>query len=204
MRIEGIRARKALFRKWTTKPDRSRIAAPNRLAQDFEAKQPNKKWVADITYLHTREGWLYLAVVLDLFSRRVVGHATSVLIDTELVLRALRHALGSRRPTPGLVHHSDRGSQYTSDDHIEELRSAGIIVSMSGTGNCYDNAVAESFFATIKTEELYHRRFATRAEATTAIFDYIETFYNSRRLHSTLGYLSPMQFEALHKPRRAA
>jgi transposase InsO family protein len=204
MRLEGIQGKKAIYWKCTTKPDRSKVAAPNFLRQDFNAASANEKWVAHITYVSTRDGWLYLAIVLDLFSRRVVGHATGARMTTDLVLSALQQAIRTRRPAPGLLHHSDRGSQYTSGEHVRMLRSAGIGVSMSGTGSCYDNAVAENFFATLKTEAIHHRRFASRAEATSAIFDYIERFYNSRRLHSTLGYVSPMQSEALHQRQVAA
>jgi len=204
MRQAGIRGKKATFRKQTTRADKSKIAAPNHLARAFVAEKPNQKWVADITYVPTREGWLYLAVVLDLFSRRIVGHHTSSRMTTDLVTRALDHALRSRRPVKGLLHHSDRGSQYTSEAHLRLLRQCGAVASMSRSGECYDNAVAESFFATLKTELIHHRRFATRADATTAIFRYIELFYNPTRLHSTLGYMSPVQFETLHQTKRAA
>jgi len=198
MREAAIRGVKATFQKQTTRADKSKVAAPNLLDRAFEAQEPNQKWVADITYVRTREGWLYVAIILDLFSRRVVGHATSKRLATELVTRALTHALRSRRPARGLLHHSDRGSQYTSDAHLRLLQQSGVTVSMSRSGECHDNAVAESFFATLKTELIYRRRFATRAEATTDIFNYIELFYNTTRLHSTLGYLSPMQFERQH------
>ena len=204
MRHAGIRGKKATFRKQTTRVDKSKVAAPNLLARAFVAEKPDQKWVADITYVSTREGWLYVAVILDLFSRRVVGHHTSSRLTTDLVTRALNHALCSRRPAAGLLHHSDRGAQYTSEAHLSLLRQRGAVASMSRSGECYDNAVAESFFATLKTELIHHRRFATRAEAATAIFRYIELFYNPTRLHSTLGYMSPVQFENLHKRKLAA
>ena len=148
-----------------------------------------------MTYIFTAEGWLYLAVMLDLFSRRVVGWATSDTNDRFLALDALYRSLRARRPRKGLVHHSDRGSPYASEDYRDALRDRGITASMSRTGDCWDNAVAESFFATLKTECVYTRRFATRAEAREAIFEFIEVFYNGTRRHSTLGYLSPVEFE---------
>jgi transposase InsO family protein len=169
-------------------------AAPNRLNQDFSALAPNQKWVSDFTYIPTAEGWLYLAVVLDLFSRKVVGWAMSERMDTALVLAALRMALCGRRPPAGLLHHSDRGSQYTSLDHRTCLIEAAAQLSMSGVGNCYDNAVMESFFGTLKTECVMPP-FATRALARTILFEYLEVWYNRQRLHSTLGYCSPVDFE---------
>lgn len=169
--------------------------AGNVLDRKFEVDAPNLAWVTDITYVWTSEGWLYLAAILDLFSRRVVGLAMSDRIDRALTLDALRDAVGRRLPNQGLIHHSDRGSQYASADYQEALKARGLVCSMSRKGNCWDNAVAESFFATLKTELIYPRRFATRSEAREAIFDYVETFYNRRRRHSTLGYLSPVDFE---------
>ena len=156
---------------------------------------PDVAWVTDITYVWTAEGWLYLAAILDLFSRRVVGLAMSQHIDRALVLEALRNAVGRRVPNAGLLHHSDRGSQYASGDYQSALDDLGVVCSMSRKGNCWDNAVAESFFATVKTELVHRRRFATRAEARDAIFDFVEVFYNRRRRHSTLGYVSPVDFE---------
>jgi putative transposase len=170
------------------------IPAPNRLAQDFSATGPNQKWVSDFTYIETGEGWLYLAVVLDLFSRQVIGWAMSASMDTALVVRALRMALTNRRPPSGLLHHSDQGSQYTSIAYCQCLMDALAQLSMSGVGNCYDNAVMESFFGTLKTE-CVRGAFATRALAHTTIFEYLEVWYNRQRLHSTLGYLSPVDFE---------
>jgi transposase InsO family protein len=169
--------------------------AENVLDRKFEVDAPNVAWVTDITYVWTSEGWLYLAAILDLFSRRVVGLAMSERIDRALTLDALRDAVGRRMPNQGLIHHSDRGSQYASADYQDALKDQGVVCSMSRKGNCWDNAVAESFFATLKTELIYPRRFATRREAREAIFDYVETFYNRRRRHSTLGYLSPVDFE---------
>jgi transposase InsO family protein len=157
---------------------------------------PNRKWVTDITYVPTREGWLYLAVVLDLFSRKVVGWAMDTQMTVELPLRALRMALHSRRPQPGLLHHSDRGSQYASYVYQAVLQSQAIQQSMSRTANCYDNAVMESFFASLKAELVHHVRFSSIVEARAQIFHYIEAFYNRQRLHSSLGYLSPNAFEA--------
>jgi putative transposase len=152
-------------------------------------------WVADITYVATGEGWLYLAAVLDLCSRKVVGWHTADHLRTDLVSAALRQALAQRQPEPGWVHHSDRGVQYASDDYQELLQEYGGVASMSRAGNCYDNAVMESFFGTLKTELIYHERYATRKEAAQALFEYLEGFYNTTRLHSSLGYQSPLEFE---------
>ncbi len=195
MRQAGIRAQgKRQYHPRTTQPDAHAVPAPNRLAQDFAAAAPNQKWVVDFTYLATGEGWLYLAVVLDLFSRRVVGWAMSEHMDTALVAKALQMALGQRHPPAGLLHHSDRGSQYTSADYRACLEAALVELSMSGTGTCSDNAVVESFFATLKAE-CAAAPFATRTQARTAIFEYLEIWYNRQRLHSTLGYVSPVEFE---------
>lgn len=190
--LESVRQRPY---KATTDSKHALPVAENILDRKFEVDAPNVAWVTDITYVWTAEGWLYLAAILDLFSRRVVGLAMSERIDRELVLAALRNAVGRRVPNAGLVHHSDRGSQYASGDYQDALDDLGVVCSMSRKGNCWDNAVAESFFATLKTELVYTRRFATRAEAREAIFDFIEVFYNRRRRHSTLGYLSPVDFE---------
>jgi len=168
------------------------------LARRLAASAPNRKWVADITYIDTDEGWLYLAVVLDLFSRRVVGWSMADHLRSELVDDALAMALTHRCPAgeAALLHHSDRGSQYTSDAYQRRLDRHGVTVSMSRRGNCYDNAVAESFFATLKTELVHHEHYATHAAARASIFEYIEVFYNRQRLHSTLNYRSPETFEA--------
>jgi putative transposase len=190
--LEGRRRRRF---KATTDSRHNLPVAENVLDRQFNVDAPNVAWVTDITYVWTTEGWLYLAAVLDLFSRRVVGFAMSERIDRALVLEALRAAVGRRGPNPGLLHHSDRGSQYASGDYQDALDDLGVVCSMSRKANCWDNAVAESFFATLKTELVYTRRFATRAEAREAIFDFIEVFYNRRRRHSTLGYVSPVEFE---------
>jgi transposase InsO family protein len=163
--------------------------------RDFEVEAPNTAWVTDITYLATLEGWLYLAVILDLFSRKVVGYAMSERIDRALVLEALRQALVSRPGVRDLVHHSDRGSQYASHDYREALDQAGIMCSMSRRGNCWDNAVAESFFGTLKVELLYELPLQTGNATRNAVADYIENFYNVRRRHSALDYRSPVEFE---------
>jgi transposase InsO family protein len=163
--------------------------------QDFAATGPDQKWGVDISYIWTREGWLYLAVVIDLFARRVVGWATGDRLHRDLALAALRKALIIRCPPEGLIHHSDRGSQYCSIDYQAELRQHGIVISMSGKGNCYDNAMVETFFKTIKIEMIWRTRFNTRADAHNAIARYIDGFYNPIRRHSALDYLSPVQFE---------
>jgi putative transposase len=178
----------------TTQRQPGVVPAPNCLAQDFSASGPNQKWVSDFTYIETAEGWLYLAVVLDLFSRKVIGWAMSPTMDTALVTSALRMALLGRRPPAGLLHHSDQGSQYTSAAYCQCLTAALAQLSMSGLGNCYDNAVMESFFGTLKTE-CVRGPFGSRAMARTTIFEYLEVWYNRQRLHSTLGYLSPVDFE---------
>jgi putative transposase len=183
--------------KWgpqTTRRDPRVTPAPNRLNQDFSAAQPNRKWVTDITYIETAEGWLYLAGVLDLFSRKVVGWAMSEQIDSALVQAALQMALQRRHPEADFVHHSDQGSQYTSQAYLAELTSQKSQISMSGVGNCFDNAAMESFWGSLKAE-CARECFPTRAQARTAIFEYIEVWYNRQRLHSTLGYLSPEEFE---------
>ena len=190
--LEGVRKRPF---KATTESKHNLPVAENILERKFEVAAPDVAWVTDITYIWTREGWLYLAAILDLFSRRVVGLAMSEHIDRALVLEALRNAVGRRLPNAGLLHHSDRGSQYASGDYQNALDDLGVVCSMSRKGNCWDNAVAESFFATLKTELVYTRRFETRAEARQAIFEFIEVFYNRHRRHSTLGYVSPMEFE---------
>jgi transposase InsO family protein len=180
----------------TTDSRHEQPVAPDRLRQDFAvAQRPDQVWVADITYLATGEGWLYLAAVLDLCSRKVVGWCVADHLRTELVSTALTRALQQRQPEPGLVHHSDRGVQYASDAYQELLHEHEALPSMSRRGNCYDNAVMESFFGTLKTELTYHESYANRKEAEQALFEYIEGFYNTTRLHSSLGYQSPRQFE---------
>lgn len=197
MRQNGIRARRRRRRRRTTDSQHGLPVAPNLVGRSFTAQAPNRVWAADIKAVWTEEGWLYLAVVLDLFSRKVVGWAMAEHMRAELVLSALKMALWRRRPGPGLVHHSDRGSQYASHAYQDALLAAGILCSMSRKGDCYDNAVAESFFATLETELLAHASWATREGARTAIFEYMEGFYNRKRLHSHLGYLSPAEYEAL-------
>jgi putative transposase len=170
--------------------------SPDRLQRDFRPDRPNQVWATDITYISTGSGWLYLAVVLDLFSRRVVGWSMQPYMDRRLVLAALEMAIESRRPPPGLVHHSDRGVQYACDDYRQVLTDAEMVASMSRKANCWDNAVVESFFSTLKNELVYRRRFTSHDDARTALFEYIEGFYNRTRRHSTLGYLSPMEYES--------
>jgi putative transposase len=167
--------------------------APNLLDRKFEASAPNQRWVGDITYLRTSEGWLFLAVVLDLYSRMVVGWAVSAVIDRHLVLKALDMAIKRRCPGAGLLHHSDQGSQYASEDYQKALAARGITCSMSRKGDCYDNAAMESWFGTLKTE--LGETFETHAEGKRRLFDYIEVFYNQKRRHSALGYVSPAEFE---------
>jgi putative transposase len=181
----------------TTQAQEGNPVTPNLLNREFKAIRPNQKWLGDITYIETGEGFLYLASVEDTFSRKIVGWAMDDHMESELVERALHMALCQRQPAPGLLHHSDRGSQYTSLAYRALLAQHHLCVSMSRVGNCYDNAMKESFFATLKAECVRHP-FATRAQARTAIFDYIEGWYNRQRLHSALGYLSPEQFERRH------
>ncbi len=168
--------------------------APNLLNREFWASQPNQKWVGDVTYIDTAEGWLYLASILDLYSRRVVGWAMGERIDASLVEQAWKMAVTHRHPPANLLHHTDRGSPYTSQTYLKLLEQAQCSISMSRTGNCYDNAVMESFFATLKGECAY-RQFATQTEARTTLFEFIEVWYNRQRLHSALGFLSPIEFE---------
>lgn len=198
MRVHGIQATRSKRRRRvvTTQSDARLPVAANVLNREFAATAPNQKWVTDITYIDTGEGWLYLAAVLDLFSRKVVGWSMQTQMTTELPLRALRMALNNRQPPPGLLHHSDRGSQYASYIYQAALQSQAMQPSMSRTANCYDNAVMESFFATLKAELVHDARFVSAAQARSAIFDYIEAFYNRQRLHSTLNYLTPTEFEA--------
>lgn len=195
MRRDGIAAKMSRIFKRTTYVDGRRAVAPNLLQQQFTAATPNVKWVADITYVRTHEGWLYVAIVLDLFSRRVVGLAMGESLHAVLVLQAMTQALQRRRPDGGLQHHSDRGCQYTCESFQQLLADHRIECSMSGTGNCYDNAVAESFFHTLKTECISFERYESRHHAKLSIFEYVEVFYNNQRRHSTLGYVSPAEYE---------
>ena len=196
MQQDGLQGQRRSRRVITTHSRHSLPVAPNRLNREFYADRPDQKWVADITYIPTAEGWLYLAGVLDLYSRKIVGWAMSEQIDANLVEQALRMALYQRRPARGLLHHSDRGSQYASHQIRALLEVHQIQISMSGTGNCYDNAGMESFWGTLKNEWVHRQKYQTRAQAKSDIFAYIEGFYNTVRLHSTLGYCSPMEFEA--------
>ena len=198
MRLRGLRAIQTRTYKTTTRRNKAHPVARNVLKRNFRAKHPDRKWVVDITYIATGEGWLYLAVVLDLYSRRIVGWAMSDRMTAELTMRALRMALNNRQVTPGLIHHSDQGSQYTDGEYQQMLRDWGVEVSMNGVGSWYDNAPMESFFGTLKSEWVHQRAYGTREEAQADIFYYIEAFYNRHRLHSALGYLSPADFEALY------
>lgn len=195
MKKSGIMAKMKKQFKVTTRANPKAPVAPNLLEQDFTAKLPNQRWVADFTYVATQEGWLYVAAVLDLFSRRIVGLSMSDRMTDDLVIAALQQALNHRQPHAGLLHHSDRGSQYTSSDFQQLLSRHSIIASMSGRGNCYDNSAMESFFHTLKTEHIYFEHYQTREQARQSIFEYVEVFYNRKRRHSTLGYVSPAVFE---------
>jgi transposase InsO family protein len=187
---------KRRFRVRTTDSNHDEPIAPNRLAQRPAPTRPDEVWVADITYIWTAESWLYVAAILDLFSRRVVGWAVSQRIDTALVMAAWQMACTHRQPPAGLVFHSDRGVQYASRDYRRALARSQVVASMSRKANCYDNAVVEAFWSTLKLELVYRSDFATAAQAVAALFDYIEVFYNRRRRHSALGYRSPAEFEA--------
>jgi len=195
MRQHGIVAKQRRRHCKTTMRNLADPVAPNLLGQHFQAKAPNCKWVADISYIPTQEGDLYLATVMDLYSRKIIGWAMADHLKTELPLAALTMALEQRQPSSGLLHHSDRGSQYTSNLYQSVLHEYHCQTSMSRVGNCWDNAAMESFFGTLKSELTHHRHYRTRAEAKSDIFLYIEGFYNRRRRHSALGYLSPKQFE---------
>ena len=204
MRREGLCARPPRRYRVTTESGHKLPVAPNVVARNFNATGPNRVWVTDMTYVWTWEGWLFLAVIVDVFSRRVVGWSAADHLRTELPLEALGMALGLRRPEHGLVHHSDRGCQYASELYRAELAARGIVCSMSRVGDCWDNAVAESFFATLKAELIHRRPWPTKHEARLAIHDYIGGFYNPHRRHSSLGYLSPMDYEAQHAASSAA
>jgi transposase InsO family protein len=198
MRLDGLAGCHPRRFRNTTDSAHSQPIAPNVVARRFTATAPNQLWVTDITYVRTWEGWLYLAVIIDVFSRRVVGWAMADHLRTELILDALAMALGERLPGKGLVHHSDRGCQYASGDYRARLKSRGILCSMSRRGNCWDNAMAESFFATLKNELIYRQTWTTKRQARSAIAEYLVCFYNSHRRHSALGYMSPMQYERDH------
>jgi putative transposase len=197
MRAAGLAGRSPKRFRRTTIPSAAPAAEPPDLVQrDFHSSAPDRLWIADITYVRTWEGWLYLAVILDAFSRRVVGWSLADHLRTELAADALQMALTARRPQPGLIHHSDRGGQYLSAAYIGQLAANGIVASVGRPGTCWDNAVPESFFATLKTELLHRATWPTRQHARTAIFHYLEGFYNRRRRHSRLGFQSPVDFEA--------
>lgn len=196
MKQEGLCGRqKRRYRVQTTQSNHNQPIAPNRLAEASKPTQPNQIWAGDITYIQTAEGWLYLAAVLDLYSRRIVGWSMGPFIDTTLVLQALEMAIVRNQPPANLLFHSDRGVQYASADYRAALARSSLVASMSRKGNCYDNAAIESFWSTLKFELVYRRDFATRSDARAQIFDYIETFYNRKRSHSALNYLSPVDFE---------
>jgi transposase InsO family protein len=197
MRQNGISVVRPHKHKVTTDSNHKFNIAPNLLKQNFAADRPNQKWVVDISYIWTREGWLYLAVVLDLYSRRVIGWAVSNRMKRNLAIRALNMAIALRRQPRGCIHHSDRGSQYCSHDYQKLLRLHGFKVSMSGKGNCYDNAAMETFFKTIKAELIWSHSWQTRRAVEIAIFEYINGFYNPRRRHSALGWKSPLAFERI-------
>lgn len=204
MREQGLSAKPAKRFRRTTDSAHGLPVAKNLLGRNFKAESPDKVWVTDITYVRTWEGWLYVAAVLDLFSRRVVGWAIADHMQTELALDALRMAIGQRHPGPGLIHHSDRGSQYASKAYQDELVVNGMVCSMSRKGDCWDNAVAESFFATLKGDLIDREIWPTKRRTTLAITDYIACYYNAKRGHSTLGYLSPMEYEMAARQKSAA
>jgi putative transposase len=197
MKLAGLRSKRALAYKRTTNSKHALPIAPNRLNKNFKVEQPDRVWVSDITYIWTWEGWLYLAVIIDLYSRQVVGWALSTRINTELIVTAFNRAVKQRHPTAGLLFHSDRGSQYASHKFRALLEKYKFIQSMSNKGDCYDNAVAESFFATLKLELVYPYFFRSRYEASMEIFEFIEIDYNRKRSHSFLKYLSPARFESV-------
>lgn len=196
MRKNGIRARHKRRYKATTDSRHDFPVAPNLLDRNFEPPRPDQTWTTDITFIATNEGWLYLAVVMDLYTRMIVGWAMDARMTRELVINALRMAYFRRKPKAGVMHHSDRGSQYCSEDYQELLREYGMLVSMSRKGNCWDNAPMESFFNSLKNERVHMQRYTTREEARQDIFEYIELFYNRSRRHSALGYVSPAQHYA--------
>ena len=195
MRENGICVVRTRKYKATTNSNHRFNISPNLLDRDFSASRPNQKWAGDITYIWTREGWLYLAVILDLYSRRVIGWAVSNRMKKDLAIRALNMAISLRKPPPGCIHHTDRGSQYCSHDYQKLLRDRGFQVSMSGKGNCYDNSAVETFFKSLKAELIWRHNWATRRETEMALFEYINGFYNPRRRHSALGWKSPLAFE---------
>jgi len=195
MNENGICAVRTKKHKRTTDSDHNFNIAPNLLDQDFPATAPNQKWAGDISYIWTGEGWLYLAVIIDLYSRRVIGWAVSDRMKRDLAIRALEMAINLRQPSPGCIHHTDRGSQYCSHDYQKILRKYGFEVSMSGKGNCFDNSMVETFFKTLKAELIWRQHWATRRQVELALFEYINGFYNPRRRHSAIAGNSPVAFE---------
>ena len=204
MKLAGVKARQRKRFKVTTDSKHNYPVAPNLLERNFEISEPDRVYCADITYIWTAEGWLYLAIIIDLFSRQIVGWSMSNRIKKKLVIDALRMAIWRRRPKSGVIFHSDRGSQYCSHDFQKMLKFYQMKSSMSRKGDCWDNSVAESFFGSLKTERVFHSSYSTRDEAQRDIVDYIEMFYNSKRRHSYLGYLSPVEFEKMMAMRKAA
>jgi transposase InsO family protein len=204
MKLARVAAKQKKKFKATTDSKHNLPVAPNLLNRQFAVQGPDRVYVSDITYIWTHEGWLYLAVILDLFSRQVVGWSLSNRMTRELVMNALRMAIWRRRPAPGLIFHTDRGSQYCSNDFQSMLKTHGMVSSMNRKGNCWDNAVAESFFGSLKTERVFFSSYKTREQARRDIVDYIEMFYNSNRRHSYLGYVSPKEFEKMWLLKKAA
>ena len=194
-RLAGIAATRRRRFQVTTRSRKGQGVTPDLVRRGFTAPAPNRVWVGDVTCVPTQEGWLYVAVLLDLYSRKVVGWAMSDRINTALVLRALHMAILTRQPTPGLIHHTDRGAIYAAQEYRALLAAHGVAASMGHTGDCYDNAVAENFFSTVKNELTLEQRYASRRDAQTALFEYIEVFYNRQRIHQTLGYRSPQHVE---------
>ena len=201
MRLRGLQAKQVRRYKSTTKRNKKDPVAPNLLKRDFSTDRPDQKWLTDITYIPTREGWLYLAAVLDLYGRRIVGWAMSDRMTADLTISALKMAIRQRQPGAGLIHHSDQGSQYTDGTYQVLLKDHGIRASMNGVGTWYDNAPMESFFGTLKSELVHHRVYETRDDARPDLFFYIVGFYNRRRRHSSLDYLSPLAYEQLYHNR---
>lgn len=199
MRVNGITAKSKRKYKPGSSSKHNMPVSEDLVRQKFSAESPDRVWVSDITYIPTGQGWLYMAAVLDLYSRRIVGWSMSERMSRDIVMDALSQAVSRRKPQKGLICHSDRGSQYASGDYREMLTGNGFLSSMSGKGNCYDNACMESFFHTLKTELVYFEKFKTKSEAKSKIFEYVEVFYNRKRRHSYLGYRSPVDFEKLGK-----
>lgn len=197
MRENGINVVRTRKYQTTTNSDHKFSIAPNLLNRNFQAHHINQKWAGDISYIWTREGWLYLAVMIDLHSRRFVGWAVSNRLKQDLALQALNRAVALRKPSPGLIHHTDRGTQYRSHDYQKRLRQLGSKTSMSGKGDCYDNAVVETFFKTLKAELIWRSKWQSREDVTKALFKYVNDFYNNRRRHSAIGGMAPVKFEKL-------